>query len=298
MVTDNLQKQKLAISQELQKTSKTEQSQGSLGIPDAEKEKIIRNWANFENRFAGKPFLAKTPEQKKYLKKVTSKEDFSLKSMLRKATAKEERKHKQPIQKMAYDDAKKILWKIIQTKLASQGRKFEHDGNDLVVIRDLLKYFIGDPSGDLDLRKGICLSGDVGMGKTFLMECFMSFAKITNNKTFGKIGCGDIYEEIGKASKSRFGSSAAAMSKYYKKNLFFDDLGNEPLVFQDYGNKIEFMDRIFFKREESFRNGLCISHITTNLKGKEIAERYGKRFFDRFKQMFNVLVMTAPSKRK
>ena len=280
MVTDNLQKQKLAISQELQKTSKTEQLQVSLGIPDAEKEKIIRNWANFENRFAGTPFLAKTPEQKKYLKKVTSKEDFSLKSMLRKATA------------------KKLLWKIIQTKLASQGRKFEHDGNDLVVIRDLLKYFIGDPSGDLDLRKGICLSGDVGMGKTFLMECFMSFTKITNNRTFGKIGCGDIYEEIGKASKSRFGSSAAAMSKYYKKNLFFDDLGNEPLVFQDYGNKIEFMDRIFFKREESFRNGLCISHITTNLKGKEISERYGKRFFDRFKQMFNVLVMTAPSKRK
>lgn len=279
------------------KISNTESLQiGDLS--EGEKTKIVERWAGFENRLNFSPFIAKTDYQKAYLAKINKNEVKTLDSMLAEATRREQRNHKKPVKVMDYDEAKRLLWRIMGAKLRSQGRKFEYDGNDLEVIQELLKYFIGDESGSLDRRKGICLSGGVGMGKTFLMECFMSFTKMTDARTFGKVGCGDIYDEISKGSKARFGSAAAAMAKYYKCNLFFDDLGNEPLIFQDFGNKIEYMDRIFFKREEAFRVGLCISHITTNLKGKEIEERYGKRFFDRFKQMFNVVVMTAPSKRR
>ena len=262
-------------------------------IPDVEKERIADNWAKFETRFANKPFIPETEAQKAYLHQVNHKEAQTIEAITKKAIQKELKAHKQPKQVMQYDVAKTLLWRIMNAKLASEGRTFEHAGNDLEVIQNLLKYFIGDNSSKYDLRKGICLAGDVGMGKTFLMECFQSFCSAAAGlQKFRKVGCGDVFDDIAAANNPQL-----AIMKYYKGNVFFDDLGNEPEFFKHFGNEFAYMDRIMFKREESFRVGYCMTHFTTNLNGRAIEARYGKRFFDRFKKMLNVIVMTAPSKR-
>ena len=263
-----------------------------IQITEAEKQRMDEGWERIQKRFETKPFIAETETQKQYLNTLKTDDAVSVNSIIAKVTKAEFRGHKHPKQIMEYDDAKRILWRIMNTKLANEGRTFEHAGNDLEVIQNLLKYFIGDNSSAYDLRKGICLAGGVGMGKTFLMESFMTFTKAINGRTFRKVGTGDVYDDISGAK-----NPTVALKKYYHGNVFFDDLGNEPAIFQHFGNVIAYMDRIMFKREEANRVGVCITHFTTNLKGSDISQRYGQRFMDRFKKELNVIVMTAPSKR-
>ena len=269
------------------------EKENNVEIPEAEKAQIIDNWAKFETRFAAKPFVAKTADQKAYLEKVNREEIPTLEIITKRAMRKELKPQKQPKKIMEYNDARKVLWKIMNAKLSSEGRRFQHAGNDLEVIQNLLKYFIGDHSSQYDLRKGICLAGDVGMGKTFLMESFMAFCNAINElPNFRKVGCGDVFDDIASAN-----NPTVALKRFYKGNIFFDDLGNEPEFFKHFGNELAYMDRIMFKREEAFRVGYCITHFTTNLNGNDIKKRYGTRFSDRFKKMMNIVVMNAPSKR-
>lgn len=261
---------------------------------EEEKQRMDEGWERIQKRFETKPFIAETESQKKYLQTLqTFHETPTINQLLADVTKKEFRPQKHPKQLMQYDEAKRILWRIMNAKLQNEGRKFEHAGNDLEVIQNLIKYFIGDASSAYDLRKGICLAGSVGMGKTFLMESFMTFCEVVAGANkFRKVGTGDVFEDIAAAS-----NPIVALKKYYHGNVFFDDLGNEPIHFQHFGNVMAYMDRIMFKREEKSRVGLCITHFTTNLKGSDIKKRYGERFFDRFRKIMNVVVMTSPSKR-
>jgi DNA replication protein DnaC len=65
-------------------------------------------------------------------------------------------------------------------------------------------------------------------------------------------------------------------SLLYKKLLIVDDIGSEQ-KYQHYGNEIEGFSRLVDLAERDYR----IIIATSNLGGKEIVERYGRRVADR-----------------
>jgi DNA replication protein DnaC len=247
------------------------------------------------NRFAAPITFGVSEVGKAHLKNLRITKTKRIEDVFASIENKERKEHKRIKHDVSYETARMILWKIFKEKLAAQNREFYADGNDIEVITNLLKYFIGDASSIYDLTKGICLMGNVGPGKTFLLESFQRFCGELGLKErmFKMVSTNDVYDKI-----SSSGNKSITMSRFFKADWCFDDLGDEPLKYSDYGNELLFMIRIMTKRYEAFSRGKMTTHATSNLDVADLKERYGERFFDRFKQMFNVVVMTSQSKRK
>lgn len=70
----------------------------------------------------------------------------------------------------------------------------------------------------------------------------------------------------------------------------FDDLGAEEITLKDYGNSFSVMPYILSQRHKGCKDG-CVTHITTNLSKKQIANDYGGRIESRTYEMFNMILL-------
>ena len=124
---------------------------------------------------------------------------------------------------------------------------------------------------------GIILSGDAGIGKTFLMRSLGA-------RLYGADGIA----EYG----LRF------IGNWYdwtdEKDICIDDLGAEGIV-SEYGAKDDVLKIVLAHRAER-QNGR--TSITTNLSSEQIAARYGDRTLSRILGMCKPFAMTGTSQRK
>jgi DNA replication protein DnaC len=78
-----------------------------------------------------------------------------------------------------------------------------------------------------------------------------------------------------------------------KRPLFIDDLGREPKEVNNYGTKeLPIIDLISIRYDFG-----ALTFATTNFDSEKLAEFYGVAIVDRFKEMFNMLVLKGASKR-
>ena len=83
--------------------------------------------------------------------------------------------------------------------------------------------------------------------------------------------------------------------EYYKlKPMFIDDIGKETKEVRDYGTIVNPVPDLFSVRYDFGAWTLA----TCNYKPKELTEFYGETIVDRFKEMFNYLVLTGKSRRQ
>lgn len=75
--------------------------------------------------------------------------------------------------------------------------------------------------------------------------------------------------------------------------LAIDDLGTEPVEVQDYGNHLNPVIDLLYKRYDE----QLFTIITTNLTPQKIREQYGDRIADRFKEMAYCIVFENGSYR-
>nr|WP_315218290.1 ATPase [uncultured Flavobacterium sp.] len=171
------------------------------------------------------------------------------------------------------------------------GNSFKILESDYPIIYKLLAYFLKDEPTcfqyNLDLKKGILLSGPVGCGKTTLMN-LMKYLTPTEHKFYLK-PCRDIsfefiqegYEVIHKYSKGKLYQSDP-------KTICFDDLGTENNL-KYFGNECNVMAEILLSRYDIFISKHVQTHITTNLSASEIETQYGNRVRSRMRAMFNLI---------
>ena len=182
------------------------------------------------------------------------------------------------------------------------GKKFKILKTDHEIIYRLIAYFLKDEQTcyqfNIDLEKGILLSGPVGCGKTTLMNV-MKHLTPTPHK-FSIKPCRDIsfefiqdgYEIIHKYSKGKLYQSEP-------KTICFDDLGTENNL-KYFGNECNVMAEILLSRYEIFTNKKIQTHITTNLSATEIENQYGNRVRSRLRELCNLIAYDrqATDKRK
>jgi hypothetical protein len=147
------------------------------------------------------------------------------------------------------------IWMIDEVDLFSMiedkgkecfGEKFFLSKKDYPVLRKLLVYFFADNemtiNENLDLKKGIMLSGPVGCGKTSIMSLVRYFQNENVRHTIKP--CREIvldffsqgFETITKYGKSFHSLEGASLPKTY----CFDDLGFEKEAIY-YGNQCDVM---------------------------------------------------------
>ncbi len=169
------------------------------------------------------------------------------------------------------------------------------------IYQSLCFYFTGDlrmSDYGLSPRKGLMLYGNVGSGKTVMLELF-SRNVVQSYKVFS---CEQIEEEYrrGKGVDGTLERYSQMLHNeyrlpYYNQQLLgicFDDFGSEKTA-NSYGDVRELMYNILMAR---YRSESCKgprTHLTSNLTLELIAERYNERMIDRMKQMFNLIEFPA-----
>jgi hypothetical protein len=186
------------------------------------------------------------------------------------------------------------------------GPKFLLWKEDYYLLKKLLIYFFSDQQladrNNLDLKKGIILSGPVGCGKTSLMVLIRCF--LHESEHFPVKPCREVafefhstgFEIINQYSKRSFHKGN---NKLIPKTYCFDDLGIEAKI-RYYGNDCEVMKEIILSRYDLFERVGMLTHFTTNLTPEELEARYGEMIISRLFKMVNFISFerNAPDKRR
>lgn len=214
--------------------------------------------------------------------------------------------------------AKELYVMLKQAKNPS-GQPVVIDNDNKEIARLLCLYFSGNPDFEkaqdftgapYNLSKGLCLMGNVGVGKTFLMGFFAH----NQRQSYVIANCRKIegrwVEEMSMREKPQRGvieHYSAAIPTAVNANAYrhtslgvcFDDLGTETSPSKAYGEEKNVLAEILMNRYES---GLPMNwtHITTNLSAHDIGIKYSTRVKDRFREMFNLIQFdnNAKSRRK
>ena len=180
------------------------------------------------------------------------------------------------------------------------GEKFHFREADIINIQKLICYFLKDEvmatHFNLDLSKGILLSGPVGCGKTTLMTLMRHVAQ--PNYKFIMKTCRDISFEFikdGYQTIHKYSNGNNSYSEY--RNYCFDDLGVETNL-KYYGNECNVMAEIILSRYDIFISKQVITHINSNLSASEIETTYGNRVRSRLRNMLNLIAFDKDTKDK
>jgi DNA replication protein DnaC len=228
------------------------------------------------------------------------KDETSFEAMLSKSILSVQRPQKQFESSLSYEQSKIMAWNIMKEILAQKNETFKADRYNRALLPELVKYFIGDNSCQLDLQKGVLIVGAVGVGKDFFMRSMKVLVDKANIKArqFKIIGEKRVKEQIIKANEDRASSFVKVIERFCEGDYLFSDLGIEADDFVHlYSNKYSYMESIIDFRYEKYEKGKCITHFTTNLTPAEIEERYGSRTYSRLCQMCNFVALKGESKR-
>jgi energy-coupling factor transporter ATP-binding protein EcfA2 len=191
-----------------------------------------------------------------------------------------------------YDFKKILIYLQVKGKLLF-GENFKLYEEDEIILFKLCIYFIEDETYakklNIDLQKGILLTGPVGCGKTSLMKLLRYI--IPHKKTHKIIPCRNAvfgFNHIGFKTIEDYGNE-----NYY----CFDDLGIEPTG-RHFGKDCNVMGEILLSRYDLFVKSKIKTHATTNLNAKELEERYGNRVRSRMRELFNLIAFDKKSEDK
>ena len=187
------------------------------------------------------------------------------------------------------------LWKDFN-KLYRK-KKFKIYDEDKDILLKLCSYFIKDTENcqkyEIDVEKGILLSGPVGCGKTSLMKLLRHLVPL--QRPYEMIPCRNVafsFNHLGFKTIEDYGNT---------KFFCFDDLGVEPAG-RFYGKDLNVMGEVLLSRYELYlqTKHKIKTHATTNLNAGELEERYGNRVRSRMRELFNLIAFDekAGDKRK
>ncbi len=192
-----------------------------------------------------------------------------------------------------------IKWLELKGK-QNYGDNFKIWDDDIPIITTLLIYFLKDEimakTIEIDLNKGILLSGPIGCGKTTIMN-LLRYVPQEDRKFVLKPTREISFEFIKEGYQviQRYSSSNKLQNN--SKNYCFDDLGIENNL-KYFGNECNVMGEILLSRYDLFINKKIITHITTNLSASEIEAAYGNRVRSRLRAMLNLIAFNPITKDK
>ena len=188
---------------------------------------------------------------------------------------------------------------------------FVVDDRNREIINDLFFYFHKIEGGRLDTDKGLWLEGDVGTGKSTLLNIFSHHLRRSWNGAGFKIyNCSTIANEYAHRPKFKDNddTSLDALDKYtYNRygynahsrvHMCFDELGRESIPAVHFGQKLNVMEHILHIRYTYWQSEKLLTYVTTNKDADEIELLYKDYIRDRRAEMFNIIAMTGESRRK
>jgi len=194
----------------------------------------------------------------------------------------------------------KKVWLFLQHKGKELfGKEFSIPVQDQPLIQKIIFVLIRDKVNcdkfNLHFKKGIFLTGPVGVGKTSITRLLPLL--LPKSIIFNHYSCRNIAFE--------YNQKGAEVIQLYAQKRFvcFDDLGAEATG-RFYGKDCNTMAEIILSRYDFLMamqakgNHHFQTIITTNLTATEVEERYGERVRSRIRQLFNLFAYPTNAKDK
>lgn len=208
-----------------------------------------------------------------------------------------------------YQAHARLLVTIANKVLAYQHRKFVIDDNNRDVLRFLLYYFNDCPLAEkvfpergYKLHKHIMLHGNVGTGKTILMEIFSEYLHYTGNPNFfynlSVTQMINYYTLHNNLDRYTFNEEENKGFQCKPVNICLNDIGVQTTTFYGMDTKV-LTDEFLHARNEIWSQYHLKAHITTNLSIEQLKKKYADgfgRLIDRFKT-YNVIPLGGESRR-
>lgn len=208
-----------------------------------------------------------------------------------------------------YHAHSKLFLQIANKVLAYQHREFVIDDNNSKVLRFLLYYFNDCPLAEevfpgrgYKLHKHIMLQGNVGTGKTLLMEIFSEYLRYTGNPNFfynlSVTQMINYYTLHNNLDRYTFNEEENKGFQCKPVNICLNDIGVQTTTFYGMDTKV-LTDEFLHARNEIWSQFHLKAHVTTNLSIEQLKEKYKDgfgRLIDRFKT-YNVIPLGGKSRR-
>lgn len=200
-------------------------------------------------------------------------------------------------QTLDFDTAKQAVSKVYELELARKGKAIRLGSDQMSILDDIIRYFIGDPASTIPLHKGIFLYGGFGVGKTFLFRTMQTLCRVVplTGMEFDIVSTKALIQQVKEAK------TTTPLGQYRKGNLLLDDLGEEAGRaggdIQIYGNTEKVMDVLLSNRYELFDRFNLVTHATSNADVDDLEDIYGSRLYDRFCDMFEPVCLSGDSNR-
>lgn len=186
-------------------------------------------------------------------------------------------------------DCKNALWAAFRAEVEGRGRKAISDADALRHVSDLALWLLrrhGCP--------GVMLQGNLGTGKTLLARGFCNLIyRLTSLSSMASDTIEPTLVSAKKVCEQYLRYPADYERLRTARIVIIDDLGEEPKEVVQYGMAYTPVVDLLEERYDRQRCTL----VTTNLTGDELTEHYGSRLRDRFREMFECIVFTGPSRR-
>lgn len=208
-----------------------------------------------------------------------------------------------------YQAHARLLKMIANKVLAYQHRQFVIDDNNRDVLRFLLYYFNNCPLAEqifpgrgYKLHKHILLQGNVGTGKTLLMEIFSEYLRYTENPNYfynlSVTQMINYYTLHNNLDRYTFNEEDNRGFQCKPVNICLNDIGVQTTTFYGMDTKV-LTDEFLHARNEIWSQFHLKAHVTTNLTIGQLKEKYKDgfgRLIDRFKT-YNVIPLGGNSRR-
>lgn len=184
----------------------------------------------------------------------------------------------------------------------------DNDNKDIITNVANWCFRIKQPEANLNPGLGLWFYGNIGTGKSLLMDVVMRF--IHENWILSEDECmvGENYGSIRTPDPHIIGASKLCLD--FAKSGYgildpmprgIDELGTEPEITKYMGTSLNVMRFLFEEMPKGMRGGAfqyVPQIVTTNLSFGQILDRYGERTVDRIGEMFNIVEFRGASYRK
>lgn len=205
--------------------------------------------------------------------------------------------------------ARMLMWIANNVVLAHQRRKFVVDDYNRDILRFLLYYFNGCPLAEevfpdrnYKLHKHLMLQGEVGTGKTLLMQIFAEYLHYTNNpRAFYNLSVTQMvnyYTLHNNLDRYTYYEEENKGFKCTPVNICLNDIGTDSITFFGMDTKL-LTNQFLHARNEIWVHYHKFAHVTTNLTIDQLKEEYKDgfgRLIDRFKT-YNIVPVGGGSRR-
>ena len=196
---------------------------------------------------------------------------------------------------MTLEGAENLLTAAYMAEVESRHRKPMMDETTEKNIREVAEFLTAR-----DTKFGMMFCGLCGNGKTTMLYAIQNATNYLRNiehfdkKVWGNADIGLQIVDSRKIIQLRNKDFSQWEKLRGRFMLGIDDLGTEPTEVMDYGNILSPLVELMEYRYDR----QLFTILTTNVKPKDISEKYGARLADRFNEMLRVIVFENKSYRK